>query len=75
MSEFKIEKNVPLPVTKVRTKFRILYEMEKGDSFEFPSEYAVAVRSMVGSIHTRNPDIKFSVQRTGESTFRCWRVE
>ena len=59
---FKIEKNVPMPVT---SKIYPFAEMEIGDSFEFPAEKSSSVRAQV----TKMKPKKFATRGC-----RIWRI-
>ena len=71
MSDYKIEKKVPVPTTASRNNYPF-GEMEVGDSFSIPiGEEYVARASAYWYSRTR--PVKFSIRRTKEG-YRCWRV-
>lgn len=79
------ESNVPLPETRYKYPFE---ELEVGDSFavklqeDIPDEIARkkklnSMRSSLSSSATmygRRHGIELTVRKTGDTTFRCWRV-
>ena len=75
MSEFKIEKGVPLPVG-AGTQGHAVYpfrQMEVGDSFFVPNPKPNTVHSAVGSFKKRNPEYRFAV-RNQDGGVRVWRI-
>lgn len=66
----QVEKNVPVQGFKLN-KYPFLL-MDVGDSFAFdgPREKLAAAASYAGLRH----GLKFSVRKTAEGNYRCWRV-
>jgi hypothetical protein len=73
VSDYKIEKNVPIPKGYARTKYPFS-KMEVGDSFVVEDVNYNRVRQAAYSYSFRN-DIKLSVKRGLDGKFHCWRVE
>ena len=77
MSEFKIEKGVPLPDQSSRGGRRGKYpwaELEVGDSFFVPGKTARQLGGANTGGRRAFPDRRF-VSRTVEGGTRIWRVE
>lgn len=74
--EFEIEDNVPVPssyVCRGNTKYPFL-EMKIGQSFVFqPGEKLRSFRSCASSFGQRN-NMKFTVQKQDDGSYRCWRI-
>ena len=68
MNEFKIEKNIPMPVK--RGLIGAMLSMEIGDSLLLPNSQ----RSVPSRISTDGSGKKFIVRRVDPLTFRMWRV-
>lgn len=76
MSDYKIEKNVPVPSTLyTKTPKWPFREMEIGDSFVVPSNEVKNARSSAYQLHIRT-GMKFIIRlnRTN-GEYRCWRIE
>ena len=79
MTEYKLEKNVPLPndleYMGAKRKYPWL-EMEVGDSFAIPEGRHESVRTASAAWVLRHPerDMRFSVRKLEDGTYRCWRV-
>ena len=73
MSDYKIEKNVPIPQGYVSRKYPFK-EMEVGDSFVVEEENYNRVRQAAYSYSHRHK-IKLAVKRGLDGKFHCWRVE
>jgi hypothetical protein len=73
MSEYKIEKNVPIPKGYVSRKYPFK-EMEVGDSFAVEEENYNRVRQAAYSYSFRN-GIKLAVKRGLDGKFHCWRIK
>ena len=72
MTDFKIEKNVPLPEDRPAATKYPFGQMEVGDSFAVDPSQATRVRN-AACYHARNHGAKFSILKNGEK-FRCWRI-
>lgn len=71
MSDYKIEKNIPLPPTaRPSNRFRF-GEMEVGDSFQVDADDVAQARTAASWYGKRN-DMKFTIRRYKDG-FRCWR--
>ena len=75
MSEYKIEKNVPIAPILKRTIAFPLDEMEIGDSFLMPLIKRNNLTSAI-SMRRRNklPGV-YKTRRTDQETIRVWRTE
>lgn len=71
MTYFKIEKDVPIPVTAGRPAkyLQILNQMIRNDSIAVPSNAIGSVRSSA-----RKVGIKIITRKENETTFRVWRI-
>lgn len=72
MSDYKIEKKVPIPNTTKRNNYP-LGEMGIGDSFQLGGNELNQVRTAASWYGKRNGR-KFAVRRYKDG-YRCWRVE
>jgi hypothetical protein len=70
----KIEKGVPIPPVNSQFLSWPFGQMEVGDSFEVPLDKRERCRSAVSSYSRQHPGLKFTVQKTGDDTWRCWRT-
>lgn len=70
MSEYKIEKGVPIPPLKTGLKDALL-SMDVGDSFAYAEERNDTVRAMIARIKQED-DAEFVVRRT-KTGYRVWR--
>ena len=68
MSEFKIEKNIPIPIGRAANHKYPLAEMEVGDSLFIPG---ITIPKIAGSCSFQRP--KKFVCRTVEGGIRVWR--
>ncbi len=73
-SEFKIEKNVPMPPRQVRAMDERFESMDVGDSFAITAARIGPVKSAVYSFHKKNTGRRFALRKV-EDLFRCWRTE
>jgi hypothetical protein len=72
MSEYKVDKRVPLPNSVKRNQYPF-GEMEVGHSFMFdPAEYLKVASA--GSYYGKRNNKKFSIRNLRDGTYRCWRV-
>lgn len=71
MTYFKIEKDVPIPITAGRPAkyLQILNQMIRNDSIAVPSNAIGSVRSSA-----RKVGIKIITRKENETTFRVWRI-
>lgn len=79
MTEYKLEKNVPMPLGSVDRGAKRKYpwlEMEVGDSFAIPAGQHESVRTSASAWEARHPEDPrmFTVRKTENGTYRCWRV-
>lgn len=66
----QVEKDVPMP-----NKYPF-HEMEVGDSFELaPTMKRSTVTVAAQRWGQKNGGAKFTIRKTGQNTFRCWRTE
>ena len=76
MTEFTIEKNVPIPVggkgVSGQTKYPFS-EMKIGDSFAVSCVPSTVISAARNWRNTHNSSCKFSVRKTPDGC-RCWRV-
>lgn len=70
MSEFVVEKNVPVQHGAGAPHKYPFHDMEVGDSFAIPADKFARVKAAAYA-HARNHGRKFS---TSEKHLRCWRV-
>lgn len=72
---YEIEADVEYPHSSEgkRSKYP-LAEMKVGDSFAFPRNQIVAVRSVIALHQRSNPGVKFSALTANRDKGRCWRV-
>lgn len=70
MSEYKIEKGVPIPPLKTGLKDALL-SMEVGDSFTYSGERHATVRAMISKIKV-DYDMEFVVRQL-KTGYRVWR--
>jgi len=67
---YSIEKNIPIPVTAGRpSKYLVLKEMKKGDSFLASSGFVACIRHAAKAW-----DIKIVTRRETSSHHRIWRM-
>ena len=71
MSEFKIEKNVPIPGDRAKYPFA---DMEVGDSFVVHPDNAGNVNSSSMAYTKKCPGVKFRMRKQTETESRIWRV-
>ena len=73
---FKIEKNVPYPMLKVRhTGFTAtLRKMEIGDSVLIPPDKVNSCRAMTYQMHNRSAR-RFSMRLQADGSTRLWRTK
>jgi hypothetical protein len=72
--ELKVEKGIPLPnLIRERTSYPF-FEMEIGDSFEFPKHCLAAVTS-AATQHGRRHDRRMTIRKISDTHYRCWRVK
>jgi len=72
MSDYKIDKNVPIPDNG--RLILPLREMQVGDSIEFPKNKRPNVANMVNFL-SRIENLKFTIRKTGDETCRVWRLK
>lgn len=75
MSDYKIEKAVPLPTPGVQPTKYPFAQMAVGDSFHVPIRDAApsTVQQAAYLFSARNREFKFNTRRDGSGT-RIWRV-
>jgi hypothetical protein len=75
MSDFKVDKGVPLPknIGRKLTKYP-WHEMKVGDSFLVPTELALSLAANIAYRNRKFPEIKF-VQRRVQGGYRVWRMK
>lgn len=73
MSEYKIEKGVPMPERGVRSIRYPFEQMEVGDSFTYLAAEDALVRSAAHR-NTKATGKRFAVRKLSASGGRCWRV-
>ena len=71
MSDFTIEKNVPIPIQKRRCKYP-WHELEIGDSFFVSEIKVISISSSANSYGTRTGK-KFTI-RSVDGGCRVWRI-
>lgn len=73
--EFLIEKGVPM--SKNGRSFKYPFgKMEVGESFSLGNDSIAAARCRsAASIYGRNHNKKYSVLKTNDETYRCWRTK
>lgn len=72
-----VESNLPLPARDGRgAKSKYPFgSMAVGDSFEVPNGKRLSVYQCAAQwTSSRHLDWKFSVRKTAEGSYRCWRV-
>lgn len=72
--EFKIERTVPVPVTRRNSRYP-LGKMKVGDSFAVPGEHIQLLRMAISKSHRRTPERGRFTVRKFDGAYRCWRVE
>jgi hypothetical protein len=79
-SEFKIEKNIPLPVTRAATKYPFA-DMQVGDSFLVRTKDEAHARGVSQSLYTAlkrfrtvKPTWRFTCRSQLPEGVRCWRI-
>ena len=72
MSDFKIDKKIPLPNSISRNNYPFS-EMEVGDSFEVGPEDINRIRP-AATWYGKRHKMKFAVRHYA-GAFRCWRLE
>ena len=75
MSDYEIEKDVPIPPRITRMPKYPFRKMEVGDSFVLPKDDVKNARSSAYQLHLRTGR-KFVIRlnRTN-GEYRCWRIE
>ena len=74
MSDYKIEKKVPVPEYRTKRAKWPFRKMEIGDSFELPDHEVKNARSSAYQLALRT-NMKFIIRKMQDGTFRCWRIE
>jgi len=72
MDEYKIEKNIPIPI--LRSKWSWVLDLEVGDSALLPTIGIAGIRNSVTQLGKRN-DKKFSVRQVENGKYRIWRIK
>jgi len=70
---FKVEKGIPIPAPLKRRPLFPVADMEVGDSFTVPYEFAKDLRAAAHTYGWRNRR-KYSVRKQPDGLVRCWRV-
>jgi hypothetical protein len=74
MSEYKIEKGIPLPVRHNHKGYvDALLRLQGGDSVLLPTKIS-NISSLAYHIRKKNPSLRF-VTRTVDGGTRVWRIE
>jgi len=71
--QFPIEKDIPF----FPAGFGYFYpfeKMETGDSFRFVSDIVKKVAPAASSYGKRH-NMKFSIRKTDDNSYRCWRIK
>lgn len=71
---FQIEKNIPQPPSRREKRKAIYTSMEVGDSFSFPKDKLIAVRSSCNYYKVRT-GFSFSIRSFPDGTCRIWRIK
>jgi len=72
MSDYKIDKNIPIPYYE---PYELpLREMQVGDSVEFPEKIRACVATRASSLR-RVEGLQFTLRKTGDGTCRVWRIK
>lgn len=75
MSEFSIEKNIPIsPQFRPKRAKYPLRQMKIGDSFVFTKKNKKGLESAVSHFAKRNEGYFFIIRALDDNYFRCWRV-
>lgn len=69
----EIEKNIPMPAGNYRNKYP-WGDLAVGDSFEFPDGVSSNAAHTAASLASLRFQKTFRVRKTGDNTFRCWRL-
>lgn len=76
LMEYTIEKDIPLPEKRGRSKYPIR-DMKKGDSFEINAPSVQNLREAIAQMKRRekaHKDKVFTVRKINNG-YRCWRME
>lgn len=73
MSEYKIEKGVPL-TRKTKDSTYPFKDMRVGDSFAAPLSKRNSIAMSARYYADKNPGVKFKTRKQSDTEFRIWRI-
>lgn len=75
MSQYKVDKNIPIPAREAVNKGKCKYpfaDMQVGDSFGFNPDDYLKIRSASCNYITKGNKVKFKISKIAN---RVWRIE
>jgi hypothetical protein len=74
MTDYKIEKDIPIPSTKQVGKKYPLVTMDLGDSFVMPLVDRNSLTAATNYLRKSGDNKKFTTRRISETEMRVWRI-
>lgn len=71
---YKIEKNIEVTPSFHKESDLPLGKMQVGDSFKFPTEKIIVVRSATFNFKKKHSKLEFTVRQISKTEGRCWRL-